>query len=158
MMNEIHFLPPPGFEPEEVIHTWRSAAVDLDRRLPAPQLQIPIRPNATLHRRAIDPAVALEDAVASISRTYLEALGTVREIEAQPIEFADGAKGLLLEIWIPALPGVDARQLQVFRIDRGMLTTITLCTESSRLDARIRAHYIELLKSARVIDEDGGRP
>jgi hypothetical protein len=147
-LEQLHFDPPADFVHEEVVSSWRAPlAPNLnDPKLMQPQAAV--RPNLTVTRVQVEhPDLAA--IAARAADELLDRIKGVQGLRTTELEFADGAKGLLLEYAFP-LMGFTVVQLQAMRIDGDTLTTLVLCTEASRLTDAVHAQYIASLKSAVV--------
>jgi hypothetical protein len=147
-LENFHFDPPSGFVHEEVVSSWR---VPLAPGLNDPKLMQPqaaVRPNLTITR--VDAGGS--DLEAITARTCDELMARIKGIQgikASELEFADGARGVLIEYAFPVMQLVVV-QMQAMRIDGRTLSTMVLCTESSRFTAEVRGQWVKSLSSAVV--------
>jgi len=148
-MSSLTFNPPAEFIEEEVLQTYRMPYVSGLKEPRVLQTQVPVRPNLIVHRKKIgDEHVA--DVAATVCDQLMKSIEGVSEIAASQLVFKDGAEGMLLEFSFPAVGNYSVVQMQALRIDAGVLTTLTLCTEMSRLTPQEHVRFRACLSSATV--------
>jgi hypothetical protein len=155
-MSPLKFNPPEEFVEEEIMTSWRVPYTPglKDPRLLQPQL--PVRPNLIVHRRKVDRGQDVSDVAAEVCNQLLNSIEGISEIATSEIVFQDGVIGLLLELSFPAVATLRIVQLHALRIDDDVLTSLTLCTEMSRMTSDQHDRYRACLASA-SLERDGKR-
>jgi hypothetical protein len=145
-MDGLNFDPPADFVHEEVVSSWRVAAKPQlkDPKLLQPQAQI--RPNLTITRVHVE-VPDLAGLAATSCDELMRRIDGIHGIKTTEIKFADGVDGLMLEYAFPALQ-FTVVQIQAMRVDGNTLTTMTMCTEASRLTDDVHEQYLQCLRSA----------
>jgi hypothetical protein len=147
-LENLHFVPPADFVHEEIVSSWRAPVAPglSDPKLMQPQAVV--RPNLTVTRVQVETP-DLAAIAARAADELLERIKGIQGLRTTELQFSDGVKGVLLEYAFPVMQ-FTVVQLQAMRIDGDTLTTLVLCTESSRLTDSVHAQYVASLKSAAV--------
>jgi hypothetical protein len=155
-MSSLTFDPPEEFIEEEMMTSWRVPYTPglKDPRVLQPQL--PVRPNLIVQRRKVDKGQDLPVIAAGVCGQLLDSIEGIGEIASAEITFQDGVIGLLLEFSFPAVGTYRIVQLHALRLDGEILTSMTLCTEMSRLTPEVHGRYRACLASA-SLDPAGKR-
>jgi hypothetical protein len=153
-MSTLKFDPPAEYVQEELMTSWR---VPYEPNLKEPRLlqtQVPVRPNLVVHRRRVDEEQNLADVASLICDQLMRSIEGLSQIATSELVFRDGVNGLLLEFSFPAMGNYRVVQLEALRLDGDVLTTMTLCTEMSRITADEQQRLRACLASATL----GGTP
>jgi hypothetical protein len=151
------FDPPAELAEEEWMSAWRVPYQPALKEPRALQPQLPVRPNLIVHRRRVDPDQEVQDAASVICEQLMKSIEGLSEIAVSELAFQDGVTGLLLEFSFPATSSYKVVQLEALRIDAGVLTTLTYCTEMTRLTPEEHRRFSAFLSSATVPKAEGAR-
>lgn len=149
-MNGISLAPPSDFVAEEVTASWR-APLDVDLKDPrAMQVQMPVRPNLIVQRRAVTNDKSVGELVGVVCADLQRHIDGISTIDTSAFTFDDGVEGLLIKYTMPAHKEFKLAQMQAARLDDKVFTTLTISTELSRLSDDVVASYLKSLASAAV--------
>ena len=148
-MPVLKFTPPAEFVEEELMTTWRVPYVPDLKEPRMLQRQMPVRPNLVVHRRTVGEK-DLADVTASVCDQLMKSIDGLSKIATSELVFKDGVSGMLLEYSFPAVGSYEVVQLHAMRLDGEVLTSLTLCTEGSRITPEVHRQYRECLSSATV--------
>ncbi len=161
-INKLVIEPPAGFLAEETSASWRVAApsgagADALKEPRAPGMtQLVVRPNLIVQRRKV-PATSggvptsIGSLVAAVCADLVRHIAGISTIDTDELAFADGHVGLLIQYTMPGHKDFKLAQMQAARLDDDVLTTATLSTELSRLNAATVELYVKSLASITVI-------
>ncbi len=146
----LKFTPPAEFVEEELMTTWRAPYVPNLKEPRVLQRQMPVRPNLVVHRRTVGEQQNLAEVASTVCDELMQSIEGLSKIATSELVFEDGASGMLLEFSFPAVGSYEVVQLHAMRMDGGVLTSLTLCTEGSRITPEVHRRYRECLASATV--------
>jgi hypothetical protein len=149
-MPVLKFTPPAEFIEEELMTTWRVPYVPDLKEPRVLQRQVPVRPNLVVHRRTVGEQKDLADVASSVCDQLMRSIDGLSKIATSELVFDDGVTGMLLEYSFPAVGSYEVVQLHAMRLDGGVLTSLTLCTEGSRVTPEVHRRYRECLSSASI--------
>ncbi len=145
-LEGLQFDPPAGFIQEEVVASFRVAVPPGLNDPKVMQPQAAVRPNLTVTRAEVeDPD--LEAIAARTSDDLLARIAGIQGLKVSELQFSDGVRGVLIEYAFPVMQ-FTVVQMQAMRVDGHTLTTLVMCTESSRFTDSVRDTYVESLGSA----------
>ncbi len=145
--------PPAGFLAEETTSSWRVAAPEGElKEARAPGMtQLVVRPNLIVQRRKVVLPTDIGALVAGVCADLVRHVVGISTIDSDEFTFADGKVGLLIKYTMPAFKEFKLAQMQAARLDDDVLTTVTISTELSRLNAAVVEQYVKSLASASII-------
>ena len=148
-INKLVIEPPVGFLVEEMSQSWRVALAGENlKEARAPGMtQLPVRPNLIVQRRKVTMPTDVSRLVAAVCADLVRHIAGISAIDMDDFTFADGNVGLLIKYTMPAHKEFKLAQMQAARLDDDVLTTATISTELSRLNAEVVELYLKSLAS-----------
>lgn len=152
-LSKLTLDPPAGFLAEETTQSWRVAAPDGElKEARAPGMtQLVVRPNLIVQRRKVVLPTDVGALVAGVCADLVRHVAGISTIDTDEFTFADGKVGLLLKYTMPAFKEFKLAQMQAARLDDDVLTTVTISTELSRLNAATVELYVKSLASVSLV-------
>ena len=112
------------------------------------QVQLPVRPNLIVQRRAVPNDKEVGELVAIVCADLQRHIDGISTIDTSAFTFDDGAEGLLIKYTMRAHKEFKLAQMQAARLDDHVFTTLTISTELSRLSDDVVEQYLKSLSSA----------
>lgn len=153
MLRPLRIHPPQGFIAEETSTTWRMPASSGLRDPRSLQFQAPVRPNLLLTQRTIAEGTSLDELAAAACAELARHCEGLSAIETTRFEFRDGVEGRLLRYSLPVHQRFRVEQMQALRLDDSVCSTVTLSTESTRLDDDTLRAYLTCLAEVSLPSE-----
>lgn len=152
-LNKLKLDPPQGFLAEESSASWRVAAPEGEmKEARAPGMtQLVVRPNLIVQRKKVVLPTDVGAQVAMVCADLVRHVSGISTIDTDEFAFADGKVGLLIKYTMPAFKEFKLAQMQAARLDDDVLTTVTISTELSRLNAATVELYVKSLASVSLV-------
>lgn len=151
VLDGMSFEPPAGFERVETMLSWRAA---VKQELRDPRLvqgilnkQSSIQPNLIAHQRKAKANASLEQIVGEACAEFVRSMVNLQNIKRVDFRFDDQNEGFLVTFDLPATSSQTLRQFHVFRLDGGILTSMTLTTDALTLTEEQTQSYLANLRT-----------
>jgi hypothetical protein len=99
----------------------------------------PLRPNMVINRRRTK--WSLKQELDHFRDTMEKKIAGLELTPSERFKFKDGASGFRFEVRLPSVAGPEAKQIQIFRLDEGIVTTFT----ATYLESDREKHEPEIL-------------
>jgi hypothetical protein len=150
-LDQLHLSIPNGFELEETKWILRTPAQqDLSdfRMIGRGKRPITVRPNLVIHRRMTELS-NLDEHFAQVVSELMQSVAGMEELARAELQFDDGHKGKVAILAFSPAPGVRLCQFHAYRLDGGVLTSLTWTIDENDYNEDKQAECIDCIATAK---------
>lgn len=151
LFHGMHVRPPSEFE---LVETMLSLRAPVQEELRDPRLvqgilnkSQSVQPNLIVHRRAASKDASVEELAGEAFAELVRSMVKLENVEKSTFVFQDEAEGVLIFFELAPTPSSRLAQFHVFRLDDGMLTTLTMTVDSHCLTEERKNRYLQSLST-----------